>query len=132
MNLKPFKTIDLSYISLELYENYVISTIQEGVLFDLPYLNVVMEIYEKYYGTKQFVLIAQRIYDYTINPTCYIVAPKKLNLLGIAVVCKSNSAFETALFEKKFYNNPYEPFQTLKAAVEWAEKLLEENKKAGL
>tara|TARA_R100000306_G_scaffold125_3_gene219 strand:- start:115 stop:516 length:402 start_codon:yes stop_codon:yes gene_type:complete len=133
MSLEPFKKIDLEFIYLELYDDFVISTIQEGVAFDFPHLAKFFEVLENNYNGKPIVSIARRIYDYTINPTCYLIASNKLNILGIAVVCNSKSAFETALFEKKFYKNTYEPFHTLEEAIDWSNDLVEEyNKNAGL
>ena len=118
---------------LELYESYIISTIQEGVAFDAPHLAAFFEILEDNYKEKPLVSIAQRIQDYTVNPTCYMITEKKLNLLGIAVVCESKSAYETALFEKKFYKNLYEPFHTLEEAIDWSKELVKNyNKNAGL
>ncbi len=133
MSELPFKIIDLGFIHLELYKNYVISTIQEGVAFDFPHLTEFFEVLEENYSGQPIVSIAKRIHDYTVNPTCYLIAHTNLNLLGIAVVCVSKSAYETALFEKKFYKNSYEPFHTLDEAIDWSNKLIETyNKKAGL
>jgi len=130
---KPFKIIDLDFIVLELYEYYVISTIQEGVVFDFPHLRAVYDVFEKYYNGKTFVSIAKRIYDYTVNPTCYMKPLQTANILGVAVVCKSESAYNTALFEKKFSKKHFEPFYTLEEAIDWSKELVKNyNKNAGL
>lgn len=126
-------SINLDFASFQLYENYVISTINEGIVFDFPHLKEVTRIFKAHYATTPFVSIANRKYDYTINPTCLMESKIIDTIIGIGVVCYSESAFEMAQFEKKFYKGELQVFRNLEHCLSWTkEKLNEYNKKAGL
>lgn len=127
------RVIKLDFAVLELYKDYVISTIHEGVTFDLPHLDTISEIFIRNYPKKPFVSIANRINDYTINPTCLLHSTIVPNLIGIGVVCYSESAYDTASFEKKFYKGNLEIFDSYEDCIQWTKKLItSNNKKADL
>ena len=120
---KP-KVITLDFAVLELYQDYIVSTINEGVSFDLPHLEEISEVFIRNYPKKPFVSIANRINDYTINPTCLLHSTIFPNLIGIGVVAYSKSALETAKFEKKFYKGTLEVFDSFEDCINWAKKLI--------
>lgn len=124
MKLEKPKVITLDFAILELYPNYAVSTINEGVSFELPHLDEVTEIFIRNYPKKPFISIANRINDYTINPTCLLHSSIIPNLKGIGVVCYSHSALETALFEKSFYKGTLEVFDSFEDCILWAEEVL--------
>ncbi len=128
------KVIELDFATFELYENYVISTIKEGVAFDLPHLEKLTDIFNQYFSEKPFVSIANRQYDYTINPTCLMHSDLFPTLIGIGVVCYTPSALETAKFEKNFYKGILETFASMEECIDWSKTLLatHTSKKAGL
>ncbi len=134
MSSPPLKVIELDFATLELFDNYIISTINEGVAFDLPHLEKFSEIFNTHYAGKPYVSIANRRYDYTINPTCLLQADLFSNLLGIGVVYYTQSALETVHFEKNFYKGTLEAFSSLEECLSWTQNLLEvhKNKNAGL
>ncbi|NND88607.1 MAG: hypothetical protein HKM28_05105 [Flavobacteriaceae bacterium] len=117
----PLHIIDLDFARLELYSNYIISTINEGVLFDTAELNKFYEIFDTYYADRPFGYISNRVYDYTVNPTCLIYALKLPRLAGVAVCCSDQSTYNTANYERTFYRRPFDTFYTLEECVVWIE-----------
>lgn len=126
------KTIDLEFAEIEVYEHFVVSTIKEGVTFGKKYLQQLFEVFSTYYKDRPFVSIANRANDYTIDPNL-LSNYKHPELLGIAVVCHTDAAKKTALFEQKFYDGQFEIFDSIEEAKEWSLQLLGDHlKNAGL
>ncbi|MEL6810604.1 MAG: hypothetical protein AAFP76_04660 [Bacteroidota bacterium] len=119
--------IELDFITIELFESYAVTTIKDGVAFDFEHLETISEVFKTNYTDGPFVSIANRKFDYTVNPTCLMRSDYIPNLLGIAVICYSRSAFETALFEQKFYSKPFKVFHTLSEGIVWGQQLLQES-----
>tara|TARA_B100001146_G_scaffold222761_1_gene235817 strand:+ start:28677 stop:29063 length:387 start_codon:yes stop_codon:yes gene_type:complete len=124
MTAKLLKTINLDFITLSLYPTYLVSTIKEGVLFDIPQLEILETLFDTHYPDTNFVIIADRKFDYTINPTCYMEVSKYEKLKGIAVVCYNDASEKIAHFEEKFYKKPFQVYRNLKSAEVWAEGIL--------
>ncbi|WP_203295841.1 hypothetical protein [Luteirhabdus pelagi] len=122
--MEPNNIIRLPFIHLACYDHYVVSEIGEGITFGLKELNTVFDILEKTYPSTPFISIAHRVNDYTIDPICFLQKRKVPNLMGIAVVYTSDSAYQTALFERNFYDGTYELFQNLEKAIKWSEDTL--------
>lgn len=129
--MKALHEIDLDFAHVKLYDTYVISSIKEGVSLKKKQLNELFEIFNLYYENTPFVSIANREFDYSIDPNL-LKTKSHPCIIGIAVVCYNNHSREMAQFEKKFYPGPFEIFENLKDAVSWSNQLIKENKKAGL
>lgn len=128
--MRPFivKKIDLDFTCIEIHEHYLVSQIKEGLVFDQRHLDKFYEIFETYYSGIPFVSIADRKYDYTINPNL-LRDSRFPNLLGIGVVCYSEASYQTALFEKTFFKGPFQPFYSMETCIAWAKELVEAYKK---
>lgn len=118
------KTISLDFVQIELYKNYLISTIKEGVLFGKKELNIFYEIFDHYFPGKPFGYIADRKFDYTVDPTCYLKSSEYPSLLAMAILCHNEKSFQTAEFESKFFNKPMEAFYSKKESIEWISNLI--------
>lgn len=118
--------INIDFATIQLYDNYVISSILEGVTLTQKQLDKFFELFNTYYPEKPFVSIANREFDYSIDPNL-LKSKKHPNLLGIAVVCYNKQSRQTAQFEKSFYNGPFEIFDSVEEAIDWSKKLLTEN-----
>ena len=129
MSLKEPKIVDLDFMQLEMYPRYVISTINEGVTIGIPELEKLFSIFREQYGYTSFVSIANRKFDYTIDPTCYMKTDANINILGIAVLAKSQQTAEIAAFERKFYNGSFKIFSEMQDCISWAELLLAKDAK---
>jgi hypothetical protein len=123
MSSFKIKKIDIGFSLVEIHENYLISQIKEGVTMEQEHLDMFYELFELYFHEKPFVSIADRKYDYTINPNIFRDSPFD-NLLGIGIVCYSQASYETVLFEQKFFNGLFKPFNTMEECISWAENLL--------
>ena len=125
------KKLHLKFADIEVFEHFIISTIFEGVTFGKKELDDLFNVFSTYYTDRPFVSIANRKYDYTIDPNLLTI--NHPDLLGIAVVCYTKTAKEIAQFEQKFYEGKYEIFSSVDEAKEWSITQLEDYlKKAGL
>lgn len=112
--MKPFKIVDEEIAYLEMYDDFVISSIKDGITFDVEELNWFVMILDKYYPNKKFGYISNRIYDYSLNPTTYFTLAMYEKLNAMAIVCYSEAATKTALFEKKSLKSLLKFFKTWK------------------
>ncbi|MDX1462462.1 MAG: hypothetical protein R3359_05355 [Marinirhabdus sp.] len=120
--------IQLPFAQLEIYDDYVISTINEGVVFDTPHLEKLHEVFVLYFPNRPFGYIANRVNDYTVNPICYVKAKLLEQMAGMAVWCHTERNYQTAVFTKPFFPRAYEPFFKLEECVLWIEKQLESDR----
>lgn len=121
------RILDLDFVYIELYDNYMISTIREGVVFDKDHLERFYTIFDTYYSNKPVAYISNRVYDYTVDPTCYIKGSEYKNLVAMAIWCHSESSYNTAKFEKNFYSRPFDIFYNLEDAKDWIFEILNQN-----
>ncbi len=115
--------VNLDFTKLEIYEDYIVSTVHEGVVFDTPELEQIHSIFDTYFQGEKFGFISNRENDYTVIPTCFMNASKNNGLLGVAILCYSKSSYDNSLFVKKFYSKPYHAFYTLKECKQWFHSL---------
>lgn len=117
--------IDIGFANIELYENYLVGTINEGILFSSFHLVKFHEIFDQHYSNRAFGYISNRKYDYTIDPTAYFeLSSYSMRLKGIAVLCYSENSYNNANFAKQFIKRPQEPFYTIEECVKWLNNLL--------
>jgi len=117
------KEVILDFAKIEIFEDYLISTVKEGILFDLKNLKKLHFIFDTYFPNKLFGFISNREHDYTVDPTCYLQHSKHPRLIGEAVFCHSQSAFKTTQFEKTFYKRPFEAFFSIEQCKNWIRSL---------
>lgn len=121
---KPLKTLELDFVFLEIHENYFISTIKEGVLFDTDKLLKLCKIFDEYFPDRPFGYISDRKFDYSVNPTCYLECKNHTQLKGIAVLCHNDKSYQTAQFERAFYKGPMESFYSREESIKWISSLM--------
>lgn len=131
MERRPLKTHRLKFTVLDFFEDFVVSTLSENIIFDQKCVDKLRDICLEYYKDESFVYISQRKADYNVDPTIYRSLTTIRPLKGVAVVSHNVSAMKMATFEKKFSPLPYEIFFEMEDAMEWAEELIK-NKKADL
>ncbi len=120
------KTLDLEFTHLEFYSDYVISTVKEDSILEEDHLEKLMDVCVNHFEEKPFVYIANRKFNYNVNPLVYLNLFKIETLEAIAVASDNKSALKTAIFEKHFSRIPFEIFHELKEAQIWAERILNE------
>lgn len=116
MQTSLIKTIDLDFVHIEIYPDFLITTTKEGVVFDVKELAAIYEVFDSYFPGKNFGLIANRVNDYTVNPTCYMDCTKLDRLKGIAILSYNEASYNNAKFEKSFYKD-LEAFYTLEECI---------------
>ena len=115
--------VNLNFAILEIYEELIISSVNEGIVFDSPELAQFHAVFDTYFQGKKFGFISNRKNDYTVTPTAFIKISKNNGLIGVAILCHSKSSYDNSLFVKKFYSKPYKSFYTLQECKEWLKTL---------
>jgi hypothetical protein len=114
--------LDIGFAHFELYDEYLIGTIKEGIVFSTFHLVKFHEIFDQHYSNRPFGYISNRKHDYTIDPTCYLdVSNYSDRLVAIAVLCFSEASYNNVIFAKQFLQRPQEPFYNIKDCVQWIE-----------
>lgn len=116
------QVVVLDFATIQLFDNYLISTIHEGVIFDKPQLEQFYEIFDEHYSNRPFGYISNRIHEYSIVPTCYLKSTESPWLAAMGVYCISERAYDMALFEQKFYTKrPFKPFRIMDDCMDWVQ-----------
>lgn len=113
------KKIELRFTSLEFFDSVVFSTVKEDVLLVEDHVKELRKICRDHFGNKSFVYVANRKYNYNVNPLIY----KNLQtntLKGIGIISENIEKLQTANFEKQFSRVPFELFQNREEAMAWA------------
>ena len=118
------KTLKYPFCTIEVYDNYVISCINEGFHLTPDKNKVLEDISSEYFSDKPFVYISYRKNSYSVDPSIYLQTSKIKNLYGMAVVAKVPLAKGNAQIEKLFLNKPFEIFSSLDEAKSWVKIIL--------
>ncbi|MEL6810605.1 MAG: hypothetical protein AAFP76_04670 [Bacteroidota bacterium] len=114
------KKLPLDFGTVDIYNDYVIATFNEGLLFDHSHMEKLYEIFHLYFPDRPFGYISNRQFEYAIDPTCYLKENDAPWLAAYAALCYTERSYKSALFERKFYKHrPYKPFYTLETCLEW-------------
>ncbi|WOD43842.1 hypothetical protein [Hwangdonia lutea] len=117
-------TLTFSIATIDVYDNYVVSIIKEGVTVTMESNKILEDIAETYFPNKKFVYITHRINSYSVDPVNYTRTSKIENLAGFAVVSKNNVALSNAEIEKTFLKKPFAVFDNLDDAKDWAQSIV--------
>ena len=120
------RTLNLEFTSLEFFPEYVVSTIKEDTIFEEQHVNKLIEICISHFKESSFVYIANRKFNYNVNPLIYLKLSKVDTLKGIAITSDRISSLKTANFEKHFSPVPVELFENMDEARSWSRGLIKE------
>ncbi|MDH7446836.1 hypothetical protein [Aquimarina sp. 2201CG14-23] len=118
------KYYDLGFAKVEVQENYIKNTIEEGFLVMPKHNNLLIEFVTKYFSDIPFVYISNRVNVYYVDPMVYYEARKINNLMGIAVVSKNPRQKKLTELESKFFTKELEYFANIRDALEWKNRIL--------
>lgn len=118
------KTLTYEFGSIEIFENFVISHINEGFHLTPDKNKILEDIANEYFYDKAFVYITHRKYSYSVDPSIYLQTSEITNLVGFAVVAQVPLAKGNAEVEKLFLDKPFEIFSSLDEAKTWAKSIL--------
>lgn len=104
------------------FDNFIISEIKEGVLFDWEMAQEIITIAESYYGVDQKVAyISNRVHPYSLVPQDWLKFFKARNSISaFAVVSYSQQERSNILLERLFFKSKIKKFFDLEEAVKWA------------
>jgi len=117
--------IELDFCTLDFFDGYVISYINEGEIVNFDKSNIITKTAVEFYGTSKFVYITNRVNSYSVDPSVYFNISKIETLVGFAVVSKDYTAKSNAEIEKLFLNKPMEVFDVIEDAITWAKSVLD-------
>ena len=122
------KYYNLADGELFVFDEFIINQVKEGVLIAPEHNDILNDIIKKHFSGKKMVYISNRVKSYSVNPLIYPEAEKIPNLIAIALIPKTKLMRRNAEYESRFYDKPYEIFNNLSNAIEWAHNLLKKSK----
>ncbi len=119
----------LPFGSFFFFDDFIISEISEGVLFDWEKAKEVIDLAYSHYGPNpKIVYISNRIYSYSVVPQDWLkFFSNKHPLIAMAVVIKTRTSIINLMMEKLFFFSKLKKFSDLEEAIAWA-KLLTDTK----
>jgi hypothetical protein len=102
----------------------IINQFKEGVIVEPKHNDLLNDCIKKHFSGKNMVYISNRAKSYSVNPLIYKEAEKIPNLIAIALIPKTDLMKRNAEYEKKFFSKPYEIFDNLTNAIEWAHNVI--------
>jgi len=111
--------------TVEIYENYVIWVMNEGITVKPEYNDILVRIATKYYANKKFGYITHRVNSYSVDPRVYFETSKIENLIAFAVVSPEDIKASTIEVEKIFLKKPFQHFKTVDEATYWVDTVVE-------
>ena len=114
------KSYLLSIGKIEIYEDYMIAQLNEGITLNIESVQEIILVAEKHFTEKPFTYITIRKNSYAVDPMLYLKVFEIENLKAIAIVYEKFIDNHNVKIEKHFFNKPMNIFKTLPEAVSWA------------
>ncbi|QNJ98840.1 hypothetical protein [Constantimarinum furrinae] len=116
-------TLKFSFGEIDIFENYVLTVMKEGITV-LPEYNVeLLKIANTYFKDRPFGYITNRINSYSVDPRVYLNTSKIKNLVAFAVVSDKELNLTNSEVEKIFLRQPFEVFSSLEEAISWVDSM---------
>ena len=123
------KSIHYVFGDVDLYDDFMIVVMRTGVHITPEYNQVLLELVDKYFKDKPFVYLTHRKNRYTVDPAIYFETSKIKNLSGFGVIAEAPLSGANAAVEKLFLNKPFELFNDLEKAIDWAKTIIDHESK---
>lgn len=107
-----------------IYDHFLVNQIHEGQDIQPHHNDLLRDIINKHFKNTPLVYISNRLHSYSVNPLIYIEARHITNLVAMAMVIHDDEQRKTALFEKTFFDKPFQIFEHLGDAIVWSNKEL--------
>ena len=117
--------------NVQVYDNYMVSTFDEGATVTLERAYQIIGISEIHFRDKDFGYISLRKNSYAVDPTIYNYIRGLDNLKAFAIVSKKEIDMHNFKIEKLFYKKNMEFFIEFENALAWVKKRLKPNKRKG-
>lgn len=128
----PYKLEDVyvfDYGTFYFFENFIISEINEGVLFDWELAKEVIDVALNYYGENPRIgYISNRVNSYSLKPQDWLkFFGARHTLTSFAIVDPKSQS--STLLEKLFFRSLIQKFDNLNDAAAWVQEHTPKNKK---
>ncbi len=107
------------FCQMQLYDQFVVLTINENVEFTLEKASIIRDKLLQYYKSKNFVLISHRKHKHNVYPEIYKQGQLN-NMKGLAVVSSHDEERDKAIIEQPLYGKSFVFFSCLEDAKSWA------------
>ncbi|CAM4029614.1 hypothetical protein [Gillisia hiemivivida] len=113
--------LELQFGSVTFFENIQIAELNEGILFDIPHNQEILELARERFNNNPYGYISNRVNSYSVNPMIHLESANVSNLIAIAIVSRNPVVKQNCIIEKQFFRNSssFEVFETLEEAVNW-------------
>ncbi len=122
--LKKIKCYDLGFAEVFVFENYLISQINDDVSIGLEHVDDLKKLIDEHYKDEKLVYISNRVSSYTVDPLVYPEIGRIDNLVGVAVITDSQINVDNAMVEKIFYSKEFKVFKSFEDSIRWAAQLI--------
>lgn len=123
------KEYQLDIGTVQVYDNYMVSTFEEGATVTLERAYQIIGISEIHFRGRPFGYISLRKNSYAIDPIIYTYLRGLENLKAFAIVSKKEIDMHNFKIEKLFYKKNMEFFIEYENALTWVKKRLKPKKK---
>lgn len=118
------KEYSLDIGTVQVYDNYMVASFDEGATVTLERAYQIIGISEIHFRDKKFGYISLRKNSYAIDPIIYTYIRGLENLKAFAIVSKKEIDMHNFKIEKMFYKKNMEFFIEYDNAVAWIKKRL--------
>jgi hypothetical protein len=118
------KSLRYDFCGVEIFDFYMIVVINKGVHITPFHNNILIDLANKYYKNKCFVYLTHRMNSYSVDPTIYAKTSRINNLVGFGVIAEVPVSKANAEIEKQFMTKPFEIFDSVKDAIRWSKKII--------
>ncbi|UJH69311.1 STAS/SEC14 domain-containing protein [Allomuricauda sp. SCSIO 65647] len=122
------KEYQLDIGTVQVYDNYMVSSFDEGATLTLERAYQIIGISEIHFRNRPFGYISLRKNSYAIDPIIYTYLRGLDNLKAFAIVSKKEIDMHNFKIEKLFYKKNMEFFIEYENAVVWVKKRLKAKK----
>lgn len=107
---------------VQVFDNYMVSTINEGATLTLERAYQIIGIAEIHFREKNFGYISLRQNSYAVDPTIYNYIRQIENLQAFAIVSVKEIDMHNFNIEKLFYKKPMKFFIKYENALTWVKR----------
>ncbi len=115
---------DLNFGSVYVFDNFLMSIIDEGIAFRTEENKQLLEISRLHFKDKPYGYISHRVYSYSVDPVVYTESSKESNLTAIAVVSENPINKLGIEVEKIFFDREIKHFNLIEDAKKWIKQTL--------
>lgn len=123
------KEYHLDIGTVQVYDNYMVATFEEGATVTLERAYQIIGISEIHFRDRPFGYISLRKNSYAIDPIIYTYLRGLDNLKAFAIVSKKEINMHNFKIEKMFYKKSMEFFIEFENAVAWIKKKVKKKNK---